>query len=340
MKKFAAFAAVLTVMLLIGMTAMAAPLENPNLDVTQIDAFANWSNGEAPGQNDNGWVFSGSSSGAFNNGLVVLESADPDTAFTGRINLAEKISAEDMSKVTGVAFYIENNSDEEAGVGFFGEHMAPPEYTKENGETGLTSHQLTYNGADFLDVTCYLVDLEGNITRGQEYYDYNTDGLASVPAGFKGWFLIDLANGGFNRCIYGAWGPDSGSGHSSEDCNNGAYVKGESVLTAVGYSICGDLMEGDTIVFGDYALWSAKEGFTMPEDGSSDTTPTPSNGSTEQPTNAATENATSAPSASATAGTSVPAPNNTVLYIVIAAVVVAVVVIIIVVISLKKKKAE
>lgn len=66
--------------------------------------------------------------------------------------------------------------------------MAPPEYTKENGETGLTSHQLTYNGADFLDVTCYLVDLEGNITRGQEYYDYNTDGLASVPAGFKGWF--------------------------------------------------------------------------------------------------------------------------------------------------------
>lgn len=104
MKKFAAFAAVLTVMLLIGMTAMAAPLENPNLDVTQIDAFANWSNGEAPGQNDNGWVFSGSSSGAFNNGLVVLESADPDTAFTGRINLAEKISAEDMSKVTGVAF--------------------------------------------------------------------------------------------------------------------------------------------------------------------------------------------------------------------------------------------
>lgn len=152
--------------------------------------------------------------------------------------------------------------------------------------------------------------------------------------------MIDLANGGFNRCIYGAWGPDSGSGHSSEDATTAAYVKGESVLTAVGYSICGDLMEGDTIVFGDYALWSAKEGFTMPEDGSSDTTPTPSNGSTEQPTNAATENATSAPSASATAGTSVPAPNNTVLYIVIAAVVVAVVVIIVVVISLKKKKAE
>ncbi|MBS6474971.1 MAG: hypothetical protein KH354_03185 [Clostridiales bacterium] len=332
MKKFAAFAAVLTVMLLIGMTAMAAPLENPNLDVTPIDAFTNWSNGDVLGNNENGWIFKGSSLSTFNNGLVVLESADPDTAFTGRINLAEKISAEDMSKATGVAFYIENNSDEEAGVGFFGEHAAPPEYTKENGETVLTSHQLTYSGADFFDVTCYLVDLEGNITRGQEYYDYNTDGLASVPAGFKGWFLIDLANGGFNQCIYGSWGPDSGSGHSSEDCNNGAYVKGESILTAVGYSICGDLMEGDTIVFGDYALWSAKEGFTMPEDGgSSDSTPTPGNGSTEQPTNAATENATSAPSASATAGTSAPASNNTILYIVIAAVVVAVVVIIVVV---------
>ena len=46
MKKLAAFAAVLTVLLLIGMTAMAAPLENPNLDVSQLNPFDGWADGE------------------------------------------------------------------------------------------------------------------------------------------------------------------------------------------------------------------------------------------------------------------------------------------------------
>lgn len=343
MKKFTVLAAILVVLLLMGTTAMAAPLENPNLDITQLNPFDGWTDGEVIQNSNYFWVFEPNGTGAFNNGLLVMDSADPELPFTARINLKEHaVSIEDMTDVTGVAFYVENNSEEEAGIGFFGESFGGFEVLdQETGGTKLAEHQLTYSNADFTEIVCYLVDLEGNIARCEEYYGYNMNGQASVPAGFKGWFLIDLANGGFNRCYYGSWGPDSGSGHSSEDCNNGAYVKGESILTAVGYSICGDLMEGDTIVFGDYALWSAKEGFTMPEDGgSSDSTPTPGNGSTEQPTNAATENATSAPSASATAGTSAPASNNTILYIVIAAVVVAVVVIIVVVMSLKKKKAE
>lgn len=110
MKKFAAFAAVLAVLLLIGMTAMAAPLENPNLDVTQLNPFEGWGNGEVIQNSNYFWVFEPNGTGAFNNGLLVMDSADPYSPFIARINLKERISIETMTDVTGVAFYIENNS--------------------------------------------------------------------------------------------------------------------------------------------------------------------------------------------------------------------------------------
>lgn len=110
MKKFAAFAAVLTVLLLIGMTSMAAPLENPNLDVSQLNPFDGWADGEVIQNSEHFWVFDPNGTGSFHNNLLVVDSADPDSPFIARINLKERISIETMTDVTGVAFYIENNS--------------------------------------------------------------------------------------------------------------------------------------------------------------------------------------------------------------------------------------
>lgn len=338
MKKFAAFAAVLAVLLLIGMTAMAAPLENPNLDVTQLNPFEGWGNGEVIQNSNYFWVFEPNGTGAFNNGLLVMDSADPYSPFIARINLKERISIETMTDVTGVAFYIENNSDEEAGVAFFGESFGGFEVPDQaNGGMKLAEHQLSYGDADFTQIVCYLVDLEGNIARCEEYYGYNTNGQASIPAGFKGWFLIDLANGGFNRCYYGSWGADAGF-HDSEDCEYGRFVNGTHGLFALGFSVCADLADGETVALGDYALWSAKSGFTMPEEGDTSIT-TPGSDPTQQPTENPSKGATatSAPDASESPA---PASNNTVLYIIIAAAVIAAIVAVIIIIAVKNKKKK
>ena len=258
MKKFALLAAVLAVVMLFGISAMAAPLENPNLETTQVDLFAAWTDGMLVDATTNSglcWVFSGGNGSApvYQNGYIVLDenSANPDVPYTARLNLNDaKMDPGTIDGITGVAFYVENNSEMEAGVGFMGERI--------DGIVG-GGHQLTYSGADFYDVTCYLVDLDGNITRGKEYYDYNTYGQASVPAGFKGWFLIDLVNGGFNTCYYGSWGYDD----PAAECD-GSFQPGDG-LCAVGFSICGDLGDNETIVLGDYALWTANG--TMPAAG-------------------------------------------------------------------------
>lgn len=336
MKKFAAFAAVLAVLLLIGITAMAAPLENPNLDVTQLNPFEGWSNGEIIQNSNYFWVFEPNGSGAFDNGLLVMDSANPDSPFIARINLKNRISIEDMADVTGVAFYIENNSGEEAGIAFFGESFGGFEVPdQQTGGMKLAEHQLSYGDADFTEIVCYLVDLEGNIARCEEYYGYNTNGQASVPAGFKGWFLIDLANGGFNRCYYGSWGEDAGF-HNSEDCEHGRFVNGTHGLFALGFSVCADLVDGETVALGDYSLWSAKSGFTMPEEGETSIS-TPGSNPTQQPTEAPTGDATitAAPDAS-----DAPAPvsGNTVLYIIIAAAAAVVIAVVIIAIFAKKKK--
>ncbi|MBS6474972.1 MAG: hypothetical protein KH354_03190 [Clostridiales bacterium] len=337
MKKFTVLAAILVVLLLMGTTAMAAPLENPNLDITQLNPFDGWTDGEVIQNSNYFWVFEPNGTGAFNNGLLVMDSADPELPFTARINLKEHaVSIEDMTDVTGVAFYVENNSEEEAGIGFFGESFGGFEVLdQETGGTKLAEHQLTYSNADFTEIVCYLVDLEGNIARCEEYYGYNMNGQASVPAGFKGWFLIDLANGGFNRCYYGSWGTDMGF-HDSEDCEYGRFVNGTHGLLALGFSVCADLADGETVALGDYALWSAKSGFTMPEEGETSVA-TPSSDPTQQPTENPSKGttATAAPDASESPA---PASSNTILYIIIAAVVIAAVVAVIVIIAVKNKK--
>ena len=91
------------------------------------------------------------------------------------------------------------------------------------------------------------------ITRVEKAFGVN--GQASVPAGFKGWYLVDLANGGFNNCYYASWGYDQ--------CD-GSFQTGDG-FSALGFNVCGTLGDDETIVLGDYALWTAKG--TMPAAG-------------------------------------------------------------------------
>ena len=278
----------LLVLSLLGMTALAAPLEQDNLETEPLDAFALFSDGDVMENTYKTWVFSSGGTGYYGDGALHLETLDPDVPFTVRVTLADRYEADAIADMTGVAFYLENNSSSEAGVAFFGESFGGF-IAHDNGIEGPAEHQLSYSCPDFYDITCYLVSLDGTITRAEEYYDFNNYGLASVPPEFKGWFLIDLENGGFNICYYGTWGEEYGF-HDASQCENGRFERGVHGLKAVGFSVCADLAYDETFLISDYAFWTPKDGFAMPEEGeSAQPTATPAGTPTEAPTDAATE---------------------------------------------------
>ena len=229
-----------------------------------------------------------------------------------------------------VGFYVENNTTETAGVAFFGENS-----------DGAIVHQMAYQSTDFYDIESYLVDLDGNVYVANEYLDDFGHGLAELPAGFKGYYMVTLATCGHDYCSYGAWGF-----HTCE--NNGAWAAGDVFFNAVGfglYSLWAD--EGETFVIDDYFLAKKTDAFNAaegtPGESGGDTTDAPDD-TTDAPGENTTENAGDVTTAPTDGATSEPAPapgmNTTTIIIIVAAVVVVVAAVVVIMLISKKKKAE
>lgn len=246
-----------------------------------------------------------------------------------RIDIAEelRLDAATSANYDMVGFYVENNTTETAGIAFFGENS-----------DGNVAHQMAYQSTDFYDIECYLVDLNGNIYVAQEYLDDYGHGLAELPAGFKGYFMVTLDTCGHDYCSYGAWGL-----HSCDD--NGAWHSGDVFFKAVGlglYSLWAD--EGETFVIDDWFLAKKGDSFSATENNPGETTTeTPDNNTTDAPEQTTTENAGDVTDNPTDGATDEPAPSqgmDTTTIIIIVAAVVVVVVAVVVVLMLKKKKAE
>lgn len=241
-----------------------------------------------------------------------------------RIGITDEIrqqylTAEKCAQYDAIGFYIENNSCDAAGVSWFGEVV---------GSDG-NSHQNVYQQTEFSDVDCYLMSTDGKIYKAEEYFEDYGHGLASVPSGFKGWYIVRLDSLGTDYCYYSSFGY-----HGSCDC--GKWVSGSTSILNPGialYSVSCE--EGEGFVIDDYMLVKLGSDFT-PDEGhatggsSSDATASPAPDQTADTTQA--PQTSDAPSD----GSSFP-----VVPVVIAAVaVVAVIVVVIVIVFKKKKKAE
>lgn len=170
---------------------------------------------------------------------------------------------------------------------------------------------------------------DGKIYKAEEYLEDYGHGLASIPSGFKGWYIVRLDSLGTDYCYYSSFGY-----HDSCDC--GKWESGSTRILNPGvalYSISCE--EGEGFVIDDYMLVKLGSNFTPDEGhatggGSSDATASPAPDQTADTTQA--PQTSDAPSGSS----SFP-----VVPVVIAAVaVVAVIVVVIIIASKKKKKAE
>jgi len=243
-----------------------------------------------------------------------------------------RLDAATSAEYDMIGFYIENNTTETAGVAFFGE----------NADDTVT-HQMAYQGTDFYDIESYLVDLDGNVYVANEYMDDYGHGLAELPAGFKGYYMVTLATCGHDYCSYGNWGF-----HQCE--TNGEWIPGTHYISAVGfglYSLWADI--GETFVIDDYFLAKKTDAFNAAEgtpggsggdttDAPGDTTDAPDN-TTDAPAGDTTDNAGQATD-QPTQGSGEPAPQgmDTTTIIIIVAAVVAVIVVVVVVVAVSKKK--
>lgn len=229
------------------------------------------------------------------------------------------LTAEKCAQYDAIGFYIENNSCDAAGVSWFGEVVS----------SDGNSHQNVYQQTEFSDVDCYLMSTDGKIYKAEEYLEDYGHGLASIPSGFKGWYIVRLDSLGTDYCYYSSYGY-----HGSCDC--GKWESGSTSILNPGvalYSISCE--EGEGFVIDDYMLVKLGSNFTPDEGhatggGSSDATASPAPDQTADTTQA--PQTSDAPSGSS----SFP-----VVPVVIAAVaVVAVIVVVIIIASKKKKKAE
>lgn len=229
------------------------------------------------------------------------------------------LTAEKCAQYDAIGFYIENNSCDAAGVSWFGEVVS----------SDGNSHQNVYQQTEFSDVDCYLMSTDGKIYKAEEYLEDYGHGLASIPSGFKGWYIVRLDSLGTDYCYYSSFGY-----HGSCDC--GKWESGSTSILNPGvalYSISCE--EGEGFVIDDYMLVKLGSNFTPDEGhatggGSSDATASPAPDQTADTTQA--PQTSDAPSGSS----SFP-----VVPVVIAAVaVVAVIVVVIIIASKKKKKAE
>lgn len=241
-----------------------------------------------------------------------------------RIGITDEIreqylTAEKCAQYDAIGFYIENNSCDAAGVSWFGEVVS----------SDGNSHQNVYQQTEFSDVDCYLMSTDGKIYKAEEYLEDYGHGLASIPSGFKGWYIVRLDSLGTDYCYYSSFGY-----HGSCDC--GKWESGSTSILNPGialYSVSCE--EGEGFVIDDYMLVKLGSNFTPDEGhatggGSSDATASPAPDQTADTTQA--PQTSDAPSGSS----SFP-----VVPVVIAAVaVVAVIVVVIIIASKKKKKAE
>lgn len=228
------------------------------------------------------------------------------------------LTAEKCAQYDAVGFYIENNSCDAAGVSWFGEVVS----------SDGNAHQNVYQQTEFSDVDCYLMSTDGKIYKAEEYLEDYGHGLASIPSGFKGWYIVRLDSLGTDYCYYSSYGY-----HGSCEC--GKWESGSTSILNPGvalYSVSCE--EGEGFVIDDYMLVKLGSDFTPDEGhatgGSSDATASPAPDQTADTTQA--PQTSDAPSGSS----SFP-----VVPVVIAAVaVVAVIVVVIIIASKKKKKAE
>ncbi len=241
-----------------------------------------------------------------------------------RIGITDEIreqylTAEKCAQYDAIGFYIENNSCDAAGVSWFGEVVS----------SDGNSHQNVYQQTEFSDVDCYLMSTDGKIYKAEEYLEDYGHGLASIPSGFKGWYIVRLDSLGTDYCYYSSFGY-----HGSCEC--GKWESGSTSILNPGialYSVSCE--EGEGFVIDDYMLVKLGSNFTPDEGhatggGSSDATASPAPDQTADTTQA--PQTSDAPSGSS----SFP-----VVPVVIAAVaVVAVIVVVIIIASKKKKKAE
>ena len=229
------------------------------------------------------------------------------------------LTAEKCAQYDAIGFYIENNSCDAAGVSWFGEVI---------GSDG-NAHQNVYQQTEFSDVDCYLMSTDGKIYKAEEYLEDYGHGLASIPSGFKGWYIVRLDSLGTDYCYYSSYGY-----HGSCDC--GKWESGSTSLLNPGvalYSISCE--EGEGFVIDDYMLVKLGSDFT-PDEGHA--TGGSSSDATASPAPDQTADTTQAPQTSDAPSGSSSFP---VVPVVIAAVaVVAVIVVVIIIASKKKKKAE
>ena len=229
------------------------------------------------------------------------------------------LTAEKCAQYDAIGFYIENNSCDAAGVSWFGEVV---------GSDG-NAHQNAYQQTEFSDVDCYLMSTDGKIYKAEEYLEDYGHGLASIPSGFKGWYIVRLDSLGTDYCYYSSFGY-----HGSCDC--GKWESGSTSILNPGvalYSISCE--EGEGFVIDDYMLVKLGSNFTPDEGhatggGSSDATASPAPDQTADTTQA--PQTSDAPSD----GSSFPV----VPVVIAAAAAVAVIVVVIIIASKKKKKAE
>ena len=229
------------------------------------------------------------------------------------------LTAEKCAQYDAIGFYIENNSCDAAGVSWFGEVVS----------SDGNSHQNVYQQTEFSDVDCYLMSTDGKIYKAEEYLEDYGHGLASIPSGFKGWYIVRLDSLGTDYCYYSSYGY-----HGSCDC--GKWESGSTSILNPGialYSVSCE--EGEGFVIDDYMLVKLGSDFT-PDEGHA--TGGSSSDATASPAPDQTADTTQAPQTSDAPSGSSSFP---VVPVVIAAVaVVAVIVVVIIIVSKKKKKAE
>lgn len=170
---------------------------------------------------------------------------------------------------------------------------------------------------------------DGKIYKAEEYLEDYGHGLASIPSGFKGWYIVRLDSLGTDYCYYSSYGY-----HGSCDC--GKWESGSTRILNPGvalYSVACE--EGEGFVVDDYMLVKLGSDFT-PDEGHA--TGGSSSDATASPAPDQTADTTQAPQTSDAPSGSSSFP---VVPVVIAAVaVVAVIVVVIIIVSKKKKKAE
>jgi len=319
--------------LLLSLPVMAAPLNNEQFTTIPVLDFTGVADG-TDAKTQGGWIFYGetTTTAKVQGEQFVISQIDPTLPYIARFALPAKITADQAKDAKFMGYYVENNTANPIGVNVMAESFGGGQ----NEEGKDFEHQMMYTEVYPEDIVCYLVDMDGNVTTPGAYQvddDDNAQGLAEVPAGFKGYYLVSLEEGGFNTCLYGSWGY-----HPDYDCEGGAWKSGEYGLVNMGLGFQGEIAEGETVVFDDLFMAGTTDKFTDPNSSSNLTTPTAEATETSAATAAVTAAATA--SAASTAKTDTKADTTWIYYAIAAVVVVGAAAAVILIIKNKKNKAE